>query len=106
MGSHVECLHFGTWWGLLFPHLTFDLFSGIGLPHWPALVLTLVAAPFELIVTAAISQTLIVAPLSAILGSDHPTVDFVRGMVGGVGVDHAGPGRQETTAWAGESALR
>jgi hypothetical protein len=103
-GPAIE--HFGVWWGLLLPHVTFDLVSAIGLPHWPALVLTLIVAPFELFITAAISQMLVIAPLSAVLGSDHPIVESVRDMVGGVGVTHDEPGRHETTAWAGESMLR
>ena len=107
-GPAIE--HFGIWWALFVPHLTYSLLASTGLPHWPSLVLTIVAAPFEMIVTASISQAMVVSPLSAILGRGHPIVGVVRGLVGGIEVDEGDPvpmtGRRESTAWAGESSVR
>jgi len=106
-GPAIE--HFGIWWALFVPHLTYNLLASTGLPHWPSLGLTIVAAPFEMIVTASISQMMVVSPLSAILGRGHPMVEAVRDLVGGIEVDEGEPlpvtGRRESTAWAGESSL-
>jgi hypothetical protein len=101
--------HFGIWWALLLPHLTYSFLAAMALPHWPALGLTILGAPVEMIITASISQMLVVSPLSAVLGRGHPIVEGVRDLVGGVEVSDGEPvpvtGRQESTAWAGESML-
>jgi hypothetical protein len=106
-GPAIEQL--GAWWALLLPHETFDLLASIGVPHWPALMLTVVVAPVELIVTAFVSQLLIVSPLTALLGRGSPVVESVRDLVGGIEVEHSDPmptaGFRESTVWAGESAL-
>ena len=106
-GPTIE--HFGIWWALLLPHLTYGFLASVGLPHLLALVFTIVVAPLELIATAVVSQLVIVAPLSAVLGSENPIVDNVRDLVGGVRVaDDPLPaaGLHESTAWAGDNTLQ
>jgi hypothetical protein len=88
-GPAIE--HFGIWWALLLPHLTYGALDSAGLGHWPALALTVVAAPVELLVTMLVSQAVIVSPLSAILGPDNPVVEAVRDLVGGIRVVEYGP---------------
>jgi hypothetical protein len=99
-----------AWWVLLLPHLTHDLLGDtIGLPHLAALVLTILAAPVEIILALLVPQTLIIAPLSAIFGSDSPIVDSARDLVGGIEItDGAGmpaAGHEESTVWGGKSSL-
>jgi len=105
-GPAIE--HFGIWWALLLPHLTYGALDSAGLGHWPALALTVVAAPVELLVTVLVSQAVIVSPLSAILGPDNPVVEAVRDLVGGVRVVEDGPlpaaGFHESTVWAGDNS--
>jgi hypothetical protein len=107
-GPAIE--HFGAWWALLLPNATYDLLGhAIGLPHLPALVLTILVAPVELFLSALVPQGLIISPLSAMFGSDSPIVDSARDLVGGIEVTHddgmAPSGFEESTVWGGESSL-
>ena len=80
-GPAIE--HFGSWWVLLLPHHTYSLLAGAGLPHWPALVVTIALGVPEVLLAVMVTQIAIVSPLSFALGPDHPIVEDVRGMVGG-----------------------
>jgi hypothetical protein len=102
--------HFGAWWILLLPHLTYELLGHtIGLPHVLALVVTIVVALPEIFLAALVPQFLIVTPLSAIFGRDSPIVENVRELVGGVWVSYddgtPASGLEESTVWGGESRL-
>jgi hypothetical protein len=86
-GPTIE--HIGAWWALLLPHATYDLLGHtIGLPHLPALVLTILVAPVEMILSALVPQMLIISPLSAMFGSDSAIVQDARDLVGGIEVTH------------------
>jgi hypothetical protein len=102
--------HAGKWWALLLPHLTFGLLRhGLGLPHLCALLLTILVALPELILTAAITQAVVIAPLSAIFGADSPIVESARDHLGGIKVEDGGSphrgGFEESTVWGGKSEL-
>jgi hypothetical protein len=94
---------FGIWWVFLLPHLTYGIVAGAGVPHWPALAVTVVLAVPELFLTAAATQFLVVAPAQKVFGRQSPVVDTVRGLVGGVDVtEDKRSGRHKWNMWVGE----
>jgi hypothetical protein len=103
--------HAGRWWALLLPHLTFGLLRhGLGLPHLCALLLTILVALPELMLTAAVTQAVVIAPLTAIFGADSPIVESARDQLGGITVSDEDPlhrrsGLEESTVWGGRTEL-
>jgi hypothetical protein len=106
-GPAIE--HTAAWWALLLPNATYALLRhGIGLPHLCALLLTIALAFPELILSAAVTEAVVITPLKVIFGSDSPIVASARDLFGGI--DKDGPFEstrsEESTVWGGKSELR